>query len=56
MFRRIVFSACLAGLVAGLLITGIQQLQVTPIIVEAETYEPAAPESATHTHADDGRP
>ena len=52
MFRRIVFSACLAGLVAGVLLTGIQQLQVTPIIVEAETYEPATPEAATHTHAD----
>jgi len=54
MFRRIVFSACLAGLVAGILLTGIQQLQVTPIIVEAETYEPEAPEAATHTHADGG--
>ena len=49
MFRRIVFSACLTGLVAGILMTGIQQLQVTPTIVEAETYEP---EVATHTHAD----
>ena len=37
------FSACLAGLVAGILLTAIQQLQVTPIIVEAETHEPAAP-------------
>ena len=52
MFRRIVFSACLAGLVAGILLTVVQQLQVTPIIVEAETYESAAPEAATHTHAD----
>lgn len=39
MFRRIVFSAVLAGVVAGVLLTGIQQLQVAPIIVEAETYE-----------------
>ncbi|MDE0458330.1 MAG: CbtA family protein [Chromatiales bacterium] len=52
MFRRITFSACLAGLAAGILLTVVQQLQVTPIIVEAETYEPAAPEAATHTHAD----
>ena len=52
MFRRIVFSAAAAGLLAGVLLTAVQQLQVTPIIVEAETYEPAAPEAATHTHAD----
>lgn len=52
MFRRIVFSACLAGLVAGVLLTGIQQLQVAPIILEAETYEAANPAVATHAHAD----
>ena len=53
MFRRIVFSACLAGLVSGLLLTGIQQLQVVPIIVEAETYEAAEPgATTTHAHAD----
>ena len=39
MFRRIVFSAVLAGVVAGVLLTGIQQLQVAPIIAAAETYE-----------------
>lgn len=52
MFRRIVFSACLAGLVAGIALTAIQQLQVAPIILEAETYEVAEPEAATQTHAD----
>jgi len=52
MFRRIVFSAGLAGLVAGILLTGIQQLRVVPIIVEAETYEVAESGAATHTHAD----
>ena len=52
MFRRIVFSAVMAGLVAGILLTGIQQLQVVPAILEAETYE--APESGAtaHAHAD----
>ena len=52
MFRRIVFSAVVAGLVAGILLTGIQQLQVVPAILEAETYE--APESGAtaHAHAD----
>ena len=52
MFRRIVFSACLAGLVAGIALTGVQQLQVVPIIVEAETYETAEPEATTRAHAD----
>ena len=52
MFRRIVFSACLAGLVAGIALTGIQQLQVVPIILEAETYEAAEPEATTRAHAD----
>ena len=55
MFRRIVFSACLAGLIAGILLTAIQQLQVAPIILEAETYEAAEPEAATHAHADGSR-
>ena len=52
MFRRIVFSAVMAGLVAGILLTGIQQLHVVPAILEAETYE--APESGAtaHAHAD----
>jgi cobalt transporter subunit CbtA len=34
-----VFSACLAGLVSGLVLTGIQTFGLLPIIVEAETYE-----------------
>ena len=52
MFRRIVFSAVVAGLLAGLLLTAIQQLQVVPIILEAETYEVTVPEATTHAHAD----
>ena len=52
MFRRIVFSACLAGLVAGIALTVIQQHQVAPIILEAETYEVAEPEATTEAHAD----
>ena len=53
MFRRIAFSAVVAGLLAGVLLTVVQQLQVMPIILEAETYEGAAPETTTHLH-DDG--
>ena len=51
MFRRIVYSACLAGLVAGIVLTAIQQLQVAAIIGEAETYE-ARVGAAAHSHAD----
>lgn len=46
MFRRIVFSACLAGLLSGLVLTGAQSFRVVPIILEAETYEAAE----THQH------
>lgn len=43
MFRPIVFSALLAGLIAGVLISGLQALEVVPLILEAESYEVAAP-------------
>ena len=52
MFRRIVFSAVAAGLIAGVLLTAVQQLQVVPVILEAETYEVAESGTATHAHAD----
>jgi cobalt transporter subunit CbtA len=41
-FKRILFAAVLAGLIAGLLLTAVQQLQVVPVILEAERYERAA--------------
>lgn len=64
MFRRIVFSACLAGLVAGLVLTGLQTFQVIPIILEAETYEVGeavtghdhAGEAADHHHGEEWAP
>ena len=52
MFRRIVFSAVAAGLLAGVLLTAVQQFQVVPVILEAETYEVADSGTATHEHAD----
>lgn len=54
MFRRIVFSAVLAGVVAGVLLTGIQQLRVAPIIAEAETYETTGSAEEAPAHADGG--
>ncbi len=54
MFRSIVFSALLAGLIAGLFLSGVQALKVTPLILEAETYEAAAETAAAAPHEDDG--
>lgn len=47
MFRILVFAALLAGAGAGLLLTGVQQWQVTPLILAAEELETAA---AAHEH------
>lgn len=55
-FNRIIASAAAAGILAGLLLTGVQQVQVAPIILQAEVFESAAPKALevapTHSHAD----
>ena len=59
MFRSIVFTAALAGLLAGLLLTIAQHLGTVPLILKAEVYEQAAepaaaaptPMVAGHDHA-----
>ncbi|KAB0265370.1 CbtA family protein [Microvirga brassicacearum] len=48
LFRNIVFVSALAGLVAGLAMTGMQYAGTVPLILQAETYENAAP--AAHDH------
>lgn len=40
-FKQIVSIAVFAGLLAGLVLTAVQQIQVIPSILEAETYEAA---------------
>lgn len=40
-FKRIVSAAALAGALAGLLLTLVQQAQVSPLILKAEVYEDA---------------
>jgi len=50
MFRSLLITALLAGAVAGLLLTSIQQWQVTPIILAAEKFETAAAEVPAHEH------
>ncbi|MCK5830763.1 MAG: CbtA family protein [Methylococcales bacterium] len=48
MFNRIVLSALLAGTVAAILLSIIQVFWVTPMILEAETYEISVPSSINH--------
>lgn len=43
LFQRIFFAAVLAGLAAGLVMSAVQQWRLVPLILEAETYETAAP-------------
>jgi cobalt transporter subunit CbtA len=52
MFRRIVTAALFAGVVAGLLATGLQMAKVWPLILAAEEFEGAAPTQAHHHGAD----
>ena len=50
-FARIVSTAVAAGLLAGLVLTAVQTVQIAPTILQAETYEDAAAPVA-HVHAD----
>lgn len=61
LFRRLVFSALLIGVVAGLLLSAVQRWQVIPIIEAAERHEQArtpptegADEQAGHSHSHGG--
>jgi cobalt transporter subunit CbtA len=55
-FSRLVSAAVAAGLLAGLALTAVQMVAVTPIIVKAEVFEDAAPAApappVAHAHAD----
>ena len=59
MIRETVLSALVAGLVAALLLTVVQSLWITPLILQAETYEEAAEQhpdvqgSGVHHHDED---
>jgi len=45
-FRAIILAGALAGLIAGLVMTGLQQIGTVPLILQAETYEHAEEDSA----------
>ena len=51
-FKRIVATAAVSGLIAGLLLTAIQQVQIRPIIAQAEIYEQASSVETTLHHQD----
>jgi cobalt transporter subunit CbtA len=50
-FRSIVFSAALAGLIVGALVTALQHFGTVPLILRAEVYERLAEASVAHEHA-----
>ena len=56
-FRSAVFTAAVAGLFAGLALALMQSLVTVPMILEAETYEAAAPAhehgNSAHDHGDE---
>jgi len=68
MIRHFLATVLFAGLLAGLIVTGLQQATTTPLIIRAESFEavqkqPAAAHdhaaadhgaTAAHTHADSG--
>lgn len=53
LFRNIVFTAVIAGLLSGLLLTIMQSFSTVPLILQAETYENA---EAGHSHSHDAAP
>jgi cobalt transporter subunit CbtA len=53
MSGRVVLATLLAGIVAGLIMGAIQHVRLTPLIIEAESYEAASsPSSHDHSAAD----
>jgi cobalt transporter subunit CbtA len=56
LFRNIVFTAVIAGLLSGLLMTVMQSFSTVPLILAAETYENAGGEEAGHSHSHDVAP
>ncbi|WP_095064438.1 CbtA family protein [Pseudomonas sp. Irchel s3f19] len=54
MITRIARTAGFSGLLAALLLTLLQSFWVAPLILEAETYESAAPAAEHHAHGAEG--
>ncbi|MGH8582746.1 MAG: CbtA family protein [Gammaproteobacteria bacterium] len=56
LFRRIVFAAAISGALAGITLTALQVLEVVPLILEAETFEPPEGKEAGHEPLPDWAP
>lgn len=56
MFRRIVVTSCLVGLLTGVLVAGLRLLVIVPIILEAETYEGGGMDAEGNAHTHGGQP
>ncbi|MDF1748718.1 MAG: CbtA family protein [Alphaproteobacteria bacterium] len=52
MFRKLFGAAFAAGIIAGLLITGVQQVTTTPLILHAEEYENGGHDHAAASRSD----
>ena len=53
MISKAVMTVLLTGFIAGFLVTGAQMLRVTPLILQAETYE-LGEFAVAHTHVTSG--
>ncbi|HGA2316039.1 TPA: CbtA family protein [Pseudomonas putida] len=53
MIKRIARTAGFSGLLAALLLTLLQSFWVAPLILQAETYESAAPAAEHHSHGEE---
>jgi cobalt transporter subunit CbtA len=49
LFRKLIFAAALAGLIAGVFVTIVHQIATVPVILKAEVYEKAAEEATAAT-------
>ena len=54
MLKRILVTALAAGLAAGVVVSLVQMMGVRPLIIEAETYEAAAPAEAAAAQSENG--
>jgi len=52
-FRNLIFSALLVGMISGIIYGAFQHIAITPLILAAEKYEVLAPNGATPQNDDD---
>ena len=53
MISKAFMTVLFTGFIAGIIVTGVQMLKVTPLILQAETYE-LDEVAIKHTHANSG--